>query len=141
LYFPNLLVIGDDSISPCGATGLISFENVNSDIRVCGELPLQYKLYSNTSNIIVNSIDETGINVTSVNDEALANPIGVVGFIVSCGDVALYVEATIVFTNPCINVICGQGEVCDKCTGNCVQAPVDIAVEAGTAPTLDIKVT
>lgn len=127
LRIPHLLVGADNSVGPCGETGLIPFADTGINTSLCGLNPPTYTILS-ASNIFTNvSINSTGITFTTAATES-NDSFGVIEYAVSCGKYASTATATIILKNLCASVICPTNQTCDRCTGNCVDIDGDIGV-------------
>lgn len=130
IHVPNMLIIGNESIPPCGVN---SVKSVLWDkcLNVCtceknGD-NVTFEVL-NTKNLIVTNIDDVGIEVRG-DAENTTDTYGEVQFIVRCGRLSNIGTLTVVFNNLCKNKTCVEGQTCNKCTGNCVAtAGVDLDV-------------
>ncbi len=127
LRVPHLLVGAENSVGPCGETGFIPFSGTGLKTTLCGSTTPTFTIVSK-SDIFTNvTINSTGITFTTTN--AVSNDsFGVIEYSVSCAGYASIASATIILKNLCVGVICPATQICDKCTGTCVDIDGDIAV-------------
>ncbi len=124
---PQMLLIGEGSIAPCGERKTILWDDC-MDICTC-ELKGDAVTYSvwSEQNLKITSINETGIEIES--DAANTDDtLGVARFIVKCGSLSVMGSITVVFKKLCLDVNCDDGYECNKCTGNCESMGADLDV-------------
>lgn len=127
LYIPHLLVGSSDSVGPCNETGFIPFADTGIDTTLCGNTTPTYSILDK-SNIFTNvTINSTGITFTTTTTIEEAS-MGVITYAVACGNYASTATVTIIIKNLCASVLCGATQLCDKCTGDCVDIEGDIIV-------------
>src|SRR4029078_9589483 len=122
-----ITVYPDDSVGPCYQTGTVSFtdcydfcacENENATLTVMSITP--------EDAVVVNTINTAGMSFTTNPDvvdaydkvEIVIKAVCTADFddTVQLGD---FTTITIFIKDPCKNVICGSGEACDECSGDC----------------------
>lgn len=127
LRIPHLLVGSDNSVGPCGETGFIPFAGTGIKTTLCGTTTPTYTILSNSSIFTNVTIDSTGITFTTTSAVS-QDSFGVIEYAVSCGKYASTATATIILKNLCASVVCPATQICDRCTGTCVDIDGDIAV-------------
>jgi len=140
IYAPSIVISEDNSVDPCGETGQIPFENLTFGLSICEDDPITYSIVSHSVEVENVSIDEDGITFTSTNAAADTLKATLV-YKVSCSSYATLANVTIIFKNPCINVMCSSSEDCNRCTGNCEPAEVDISLSTDDTPNVNIKLS
>lgn len=124
LYIPDLLIGSANSVGPCNENGFIPF--TKNDTTICGTNPITFKVYSSTSNIQVTSITEEGIYFTSKSLLDSDDMVAKITFTTSCDEYATFTNVVVIYKNLCVGVPCGAGYICEKCTGDCIEAVSDI---------------
>lgn len=129
ICFCDILILPTDiEAVACGQAGTISLLGQESDTTACGETTPVFTLlgFDGTffSNAFIDTIDIiSSVTLTWVPLEGAPNVTGNIVFQVSCGDLAKIVTVTIGRKNLCLNVVCPDGQICEECTGNCVEDP------------------
>lgn len=129
IFAPHMLLHGDDSVIMCGATKSILWDEDCLNDCGCGALTPSFVLESYSTNLTAVSVDSTGITFTSAWEEG-DSMVADVTYVMSCGRLSSRGSLTIVFNNPCLNVICPENYECNHCDelGGCVASPLDLDV-------------
>ena len=137
LRIPHLLVGSDNSVGPCGETGLIPFQGTGINTSICGSNTPTYTIISK-SNIFTNvSINSTGITFTTTSAVS-EDSVGIIEYAVACGQYSSIASATIILKNLCASVICGPTQECNRCTGNCEDIEGNIVVSGLSVNSSDV---
>lgn len=125
LNLPYITVFPDDSVGPCGQTGTVDFTDCFDFCACENEVATITVMEISPEVLTVNSINTGGMSYTTTEE---ANAYDKVEIIIkaSCTDkddenvtIADFTTITIWIKDLCKNVLCGAGESCDKCSGEC----------------------
>lgn len=130
-----ITVFPDDGVGPCGQAGTVSFTDC-FDFCACENevATLTVVDVSAPDSITINSVNQSGLTYTTTSEANAYDKITVVlkGTCTSKDDEDLqlgdYTVITIYIKDLCKNVVCGAGETCDKCTGEC-EDDINLTVE------------
>lgn len=130
IFAPHMLLHGDLSVNQCDDSTSVLWDEDCLDDCGCGTVTPTFKLISHTPNLKNVTVSQTGITFTSnkqsTGSTAETSMVAEVIYKMSCKRLSTRGSLTIVFNNPCINVDCPIGYVCDECTGDCVVGQTNI---------------
>jgi len=120
----------ETAVGPCGDTGTIQLETNCED-------PTYTVIYYDSA-FVSASIDGDGLLTYETDDELIAVPETYyeIRYKVTCAHedfegLTVLGTATICIANLCRGVSCGEGEVCDPCTGDCEVAELNLGLNIG----------
>lgn len=119
IFAPHMLLYGEDSVNMCGETKAVLWDEDCLDDCGCGTLTPAFRLESYSDNLKDVTVNSTGITFTSDWEEG-DTMVADVTYIMTCGRLSSRGSLTIVFNNPCQNVVCPEGYICEHCEGECV---------------------
>lgn len=125
LNLGHITVWPDNSVGPCGQTGSVAFDCF--DLCACQNEAATFTVIDITPpNILtVNSVTTAGLSFTTTSEAEAYDKVEITlkahcqyvdDPTVRLGD---YTTVTIFIKDLCKDVICGEGESCDKCDGLC----------------------
>jgi hypothetical protein len=115
----DILIAGEDKPDLCDE-GSINLEEGGHTLTACGESTHYWELHEYNQSFFV-SISLTLAGVLTFRTDTPGLSIVTVKF--TCGDYSGYTTVTVGGVNPCVGVVCPQGQVCNKCTGGCIDTP------------------
>jgi len=121
IFAPHMLLYGEDAPNLCGVTKSVVWDEKCLDDCGCGSTAPSFRLDEYTDNLTGVSVDENGITFTTAWSEGKSE-VATISYIMYCNKLSSIGTLTIVMNNPCINVTCSEGYVCNHCTGGCVSA-------------------
>jgi hypothetical protein len=136
LTLGRILVGCENSIAPCATTDTLTipfdcfcFPCENPQFKVINESEIEH--------LTVLSITKDGL-VVKPTGTGRANSKVEIRFKAICADdcntLSDYGSVVIYLKDICKGILCGDGEVCNDCTGNCDDVVIDLA---GTRPAVD----
>lgn len=120
IYTPNLLVEMADAANTCGEVGIINL-STKINVGLCTQKGLQYSVTLKNKNNRINTMSYSNGQI-SYTLLSTGDSIGTFEYTVKCGVYSSTGKITIIPFNACYGVVCGDDEICDKCTG-CIPAP------------------
>lgn len=125
----TLLVTGSDAADPCGGAGVVLFDCFCYGGCDDGSVTFTILETSPAGAITVDSITKDQMNYTTGVDTEGGDRVEVL-FEAVCNDTGLadHGRVIIYLNNLCANVNCTTGQVCDHCTGTCVDDEIDLEV-------------
>lgn len=122
----TILVEPKNSVAPCGETGLVKFTCF--DTCSCkGDLEWSVLKVSKPTWITVNSITKDGLTFTTTSAAEINEPIEVTIKAVCDDGRGDYGKVIILLKSNCKGVSCPPDQICDKCTGECVDRESDLS--------------
>lgn len=135
----NGLVKCEDSVGPCGAVGTYDLTDLENNITGCADGTIVYRLNSYNIDIFASVVISTaGLITFTTKDADTAGKYGDISYKVicktreecaDCGELGANGIVTVGVKDLCLAHSCEQGEVCDACTGGCVNPDVDLVAE------------
>lgn len=124
----HMLVLEDDSVYPCGETGVISMTN-KVLLSNNGEAAT-YRIKEHTPNLTGVSITAAEVTFTSNYDpnvEGSSYKTAQITYEVTQGDLRTSATIDIIFKSRCKGVVCPDG-ICDPCTGDCIYPDAEVLI-------------
>lgn len=115
----------DSSPAPCGGTLTIDLAEENNNLNNCTsggvDCPVVYQLISHTSHFSSVTISSAGELELTVSDSATPSDLGTIRYRVycTCNSYSSTGKVRVCIKNLCTNVLCEEGDYCNKCTGEC----------------------
>ena len=135
LTLGRIIVGCENSIAPCDTESTLKipfdcfcFPCTTPNFKILNQSSIKYAT--------IESIDKTGITIRP-DGTGVANSKVEIAFKAVCEDdcetKADYGSVVIYLKDICKGILCGDGEVCNQCTGNCDNITIDLAT---TMPTV-----
>lgn len=120
IYAPNMLV--SDQVTACdGVTNI----DISPIIAKCGDNQPYFSILSYKNVTGQPTITSNQITFTPANNNYAP---GEIVYKVSCGILSASGKIIIAYKDNCSGVICTNGKICNKCTGNCENIEIDLSV-------------
>lgn len=121
----------DGYVNSCGDTGTLDLTGIITTTE-CNYGDVTYEVTAFSSAFSSVTVSEGGILTYTTTESALPNHSYDITVKVKCDGYGI--EETMVIsvciTSLCDGVVCGEGQVCDECTGDCVAAgEIDLNIE------------
>ncbi len=135
-YIPNLILMSNDSVAPCGETGEVNILE-NAKINVCSMsptgtplCPLTYQIISYGNGFFGSPSITNGIlSFTGDNSLKIGKYTDVtIKVSCSCKNLSTFVNIKIGFKDMCKNVVCANGSICNACSGECESKSSDLSI-------------
>jgi hypothetical protein len=130
IYAPNLLVA--DQVTACAG---ITDINISPVTVACSGVTPKYTILSSKNVTGTPTITSTKVTFTPANNNYAP---GEIVYKVSCGMLSRSGKIIIVYKNECLDKTCPTGQICDKCTGLCIAAPIDLSADGIATSASDI---
>jgi hypothetical protein len=139
LVASHILLCEEDSVA-CNESGHILWENTKISTEVCTGEPT-FTIISHSDNLTNVNVNSTQLNFSVVDGINGADErVGKITYRISCDGLSTEGTVTILIKSNCHGVICGNGTVCDDCSGECVAISPDISTSSSDA-TPDLSIT
>lgn len=115
----DILIAEEDKPDLCNE-GTIDLENGGHTLTACGESTHYWELVEYDESFFV-SISLTLAGELSFRTDTPGLSIVTVKF--TCGGYSGYTTVTVGGVNPCVGVVCPSGQICNKCSGECIDIP------------------
>lgn len=119
IYAPNLLVA--DQVTAC--SNVATDIDISPIIAACS-VEAKYTIVSYKNVTGVPTITSTAVTFIPANNDY--KPAEII-YKISCGMLSDTGKIIIVYKNECIDITCGEGTICNKCTGICEDIEVDLS--------------
>lgn len=132
-----ILPTDDAAVGPCAKVGTLNLADPshNHTTALCtsnGD-SVYWEVIQYDTNIFTEVVTTPSGTMTWVTGNVVANKFtGTVVVRAICGDLGAYGTVTIGIKDLCSGTICAAPTVCDKCTGNCVDASSEISIQEGS---------
>lgn len=115
----NIIVKPEDSVGPCGKTGMVGFQCFDLSGCCGNEFKGTVVHNSNPEKLIVNEITKQHLEFTTTEE---ANPLDKITLTIkiSCCKLADYAQITIFIKDLCECADCENGFTCNKCDAECI---------------------
>ncbi len=130
MIVPDITVLPINSQGPCG--GIVNVDvAAASTLTECNSGAVTYEVVSFSSAFDSAVISNLGVLTVVTSDTAVPNNSYEVVVKVKCDAYGIFENTTVSIgiKDLCALVICGPGQVCEACTGNCVAAaPINLSI-------------
>lgn len=114
------ILIPEESKPNLCSEGTLDLETGGHTLTACGESTHYWELVEYDTDFFVSiSLSLEGVLTFRTDTPGLS----IITVKFTCGQFSGFTTVTVGGINPCVGIVCAEGQVCDKCSGLCIDAP------------------